>query len=138
MLKLVNRTRSPRVVGLLFARPFATLPLVFLLLVLRIVPLPPSAERRESSPPPDSVAPTMVGPALSSWFIASFDCQVHAAPAAESSRGFSHPPPPVCFLSYAPTSTDQLRVVRCRHVPVWILAAVVCVCARDRFYELGS
>lgn len=73
------------------------------------------------------------GLALSSWFIASFDCQVHAG---ESTR----PHPPVCarcFLSYAssPTSIVSLRVARRRYV--FLMKLTVTMCARDRFYELG-
>lgn len=134
MLKLVNRTLGVPVVRLLFAWTFATLPLVFLLLVLRILlrslsrsipftlslslfflcsPAASSATRRALHP--RLRGSDNGGSALSSWFIASFDCQVHAG---ESTQPF--PPSPSlpcrarCFLSCAssPTSSDSFRVAR--------------------------
>lgn len=134
MLKLVNRTPGVPVVGLLFAWTFlATLPLVFLLLVLRIFLLVPLSLRlsfslfflrvhrplrlpRGEPSTPDSVAPTMEGThclrGLSLPSIAKY------TPASPPDRFLSHPFSSCrvrCFLSSAssPTFSDSFRVA-CR------------------------
>lgn len=108
------------------------------LLVLRIFSLSLSLLSLRSSLPRKPLhhglrSPDNGGLALSSWFIASFDCQVHVG---ESTR----PHPLVCarrFLSYAssPTSTVSLHVARHRYVS--LMKLTVTMCARDRSYELG-
>lgn len=142
ILKLVNRTRSSASRFTFCAGTFATLPLVFLLLVLRSSPSSSlslfislslglfllRSATAASSLPRRTLHPRLRGSdngglALSSWFIASFDCQVHAD---ESTRPpFAYPLLPVSlfFLSLSlsrplllppPTSTLSRAPGFCR------------------------
>lgn len=120
------------VVGLLFAWTFATLPaclslppapppLVFLLLVLGTPACSSSFARLFLRRQPST--PRLRGSdngelALSSWFIASFDCQVHAAesvhpPSFPRPPRFSPSPPLSLPLPPCPAARPTVVVHRC-------------------------
>lgn len=132
MLKLVNRTRSPgsRFTFCADLRDVASRippPLVlriFSLFLLRSsLPRKPLRPRLRSS--------DNGGLALSSWFIASFDCQVHAG---ESDRPPSSRMCPTRFLSYAssPALRPSHSVLSVRRRYVSLMKLTVTMCARDR------
>lgn len=158
MLKLVNRTRSQ---GSRFTFctdlrdvasriPLACPPIILsfsLSLSLSLYPPRSSVSRffaPASSLPRRTLHPRLRGSdngglALSSWFIASFDCQVHAG---ESTRRPSRSLPPLLSLSlplsFSCTSSPDLRRRPCGGfrratfaLPVWNLLTAL-VCARDR------
>lgn len=145
MLKLVNRTRRPPVVDLLFARTFATLPLVFASCMSSESSLAPPLSRwrlrllrRELSsnlslPPQTPSGSDNGGLALSSWFIASFDSRVHDSVSptvsfTSSLRTNSIPYSLSLSLSPLVCSLDFQRFASCRmplHFPYRTYSTVV-------------